>query len=92
MSLSRGSFLRALIGAPFAAKAVERMIANGAPKPVPVKPTVQPPYERVTKGALDLSRYQASGTFYYSGDVCAFLYAGLRPDPRQVDVCQRLTL
>ena len=40
MSLSRGSFLRALIGAPFAAKAVERLIANGGPTPVakPAKP------------------------------------------------------
>jgi hypothetical protein len=39
MSLSRASFLRALIGAPFAAKAVERIIANGVAKPAPVSLT-----------------------------------------------------
>lgn len=44
MSLARRSFLRALIGAPVAAKAVERIIANGVtpPKVEPVKPTPEP--------------------------------------------------
>lgn len=73
MSLSRASFLRALIGAPFAAKAVERIIANGvaAPAPVPVKPTTPEP----RASAWDEERFYSftgmplnvSGRFWISG-------------------------
>ncbi len=68
MSISRGSFLRALIGAPFAAKAVERIIAGGAPKPKvePIRPTLEPVWAR--PGAWDPKDFAVSGVFCWSGE------------------------
>ncbi len=63
MSISRGTFLRALIGAPFAAKAVERLISNGVAAPaakiVPVVPTVPPD----TRYPIDWSTVAMSGSY-----------------------------
>ncbi len=73
MSLNRRLFLRALIGVPFAAKAMERLMANGIeqPKPViePVKPTVPPmrvpigysPSRFICSGIIDWGNLSFSG-------------------------------
>lgn len=69
MGLNRRSFLRALIGAPFATKALERIITNGIAAPVvePVKPTPEPkwiaPVNRDWNAPED---YQITG-YSYSG-------------------------
>lgn len=84
--LPRRNFLRALICAPFAAKAVERIIANGvtppAPKIEPVKPTVEPVYERAYK-EIDWSKMACSGTFsqvYVTGYNDAWMASGTCSD------------
>ncbi len=61
MSMTRFNFLRTLIGAPFAAKAIERIITNGkaAPAPVPMKPSVQNAWEYDTYPG----RYAISGCY-----------------------------
>ncbi len=61
MSLPRRNFLRALICAPFAAKAVERIIAQGVtpPKVEPVKPTVEPVWARAARDEMML--YSCTG-------------------------------
>ncbi len=73
MSLARRSFLRALIGIPVAAKAMERIIAGGAqPKVEPVRPTPQPAWEQGNR--WDAKRYGVSGhfsTLQLSGVSCA---------------------
>lgn len=80
MSISRGSFLRALIGAPFAAKAVERMIAAGGPAPTrpiePVKPTPQAPYEQANVIECDASSHCAITGFV--------MLSGVSPYPHYI--------
>lgn len=50
MSLNRRSFLRALVGVPFAAKAIEAIIARGAPAPQPIALTPEPKWKKPAPG------------------------------------------
>ena len=58
VALNRRSFLRALIGVPFAAKALERIISNGVA--APITPTPEPAWMKPS-AVPPLLPYQQSG-------------------------------
>lgn len=73
----RRNFLRALVGAPVAAVAIERIIAAGgpaAPKVEPVKPAPEPKWEKAVPWPSWDGRYAVSGVcmsdFHFTG--CCF--------------------
>lgn len=71
---ARRSFLKALIGIPFAAPAIERIIANGAPPKAPLPtPAPKPTWE------WDDSRAVASGFVCVTGYSFPLMCSGTFP-------------